>query len=173
MAVRNADDILIGGGRVYIDEQELGWLQGEIKVTEQANSQTIKESEGGTVLAINLDKEVHFTFNLLEANLDTLKKLNPSSGALSSSASGSGFAVGTFQSDNTFDVKFVHPKRSGATRTLHIFKGKISGEFTPLLINQDNASPIPVDIIAMADDEKPATGNLYEIYDTAASQGGN
>ena len=167
MAVRNADDILIGGGKVYIDEKELGWLSGEIKVEEQANSHAVKESEGGTVLTINLDKEVHFTFSLLEANLETLKALNPSSGE------GTGLSVGTFQSDDTYDVKFVHTKRSGATRTLHIFKGKVSGTFTPLIINQDNESPIPVDIVAMADDSKPATGNLYEIYDTPANSSGS
>lgn len=184
MAVRNADDILIGGGRVFIvttsgqttNYNELGWLTGEIKTEEQANSQTIKESEGGTVLTIATDKEVHFTFNLLEANLDTLKMLNPSSGTLNSAGeSGNtdeGFAVGTFQSDNTFLIEFYHKKRSGKYRCLRIFKGKISGAFTPLIINQDNESPIPVDIIAMADDTKDTTKNIYEVFDTTTAPNG-
>lgn len=183
MAVRNADDILVGGGRIFIVEQEtgsatksyydLGYLQGEIKHSEQANSQTIKESEGGTVLTIATDKEVHFTFSLLEANLDTLKLLNPSSDSLNESGSGtSGFAVGTFQSDDTFLIEFYTKKRSGKYRCLRIFKGKISGEFTTLLINQDNASPIPVDVVALADDTKPTTKNLYEIFDTSTAPNG-
>lgn len=173
MAVRNADDILIGGGRIFIVKpgsgagssptyQELGWLQGEIKVEEQANSQAVKESEGGTVLTIATDKEVHLTFSLLEANLETLKSLNPSS----SNAESNGFAVGTFQSDNTFQIEFWHKKRSGKFRCLRIFKGKVSGAFTSLIINQDNATPIPVDIVALADDTKNTNANLYEIFDS-------
>ena len=39
---RVADDILIGGGRVFIgtgqEQKELGWLSGEIKFEEQANT---------------------------------------------------------------------------------------------------------------------------------------
>ncbi len=75
---RVADDVLVGGGRVYLNNQEIGWLQGEIGLEEQGDSLTIKESEGGTVVTISQDREVHFTFNLLEANLDTLRMLNPS-----------------------------------------------------------------------------------------------
>ena len=75
---RIADDILIGGGRVFLDGHEIGWLQGDVGLEEQSNSLTVKESEGATVLTIPLDKEVHFTFSLLEANLDTLRMLNPS-----------------------------------------------------------------------------------------------
>ena len=181
MAVRNADDILIGGGRVFLVDNsgntptynELGWLQGEIKFEEQASSQAVKESEGGTVLTIATDKEAHFTINLLEANLDTLKMLNPSSGTLNNAGSGdTGFAVGTFQSDNTFLIEFYHKKRSGKYRCLRIFKGKISGAFTTLLINQDNESPIPVDIVALADDTKATTQNLYEIFDTTTAPNG-
>ena len=157
---RNADDILIGGGRVYIDDVELGWIQGEIKLTEQSSPLVVKESEGGTVLNINLDKEVHFTFNLLDVNLDSLRKLNPSMG-------------GIVQTDETFKVVFKHKKRSGAYRILTIYKGKVSGDFTSLLINQDNASPIPVDIVAIADDTiTDSTKNIYNLTEEAAS-GGN
>lgn len=75
---RVADDVLVGGGRVFLNDHDIGWLSDEIKVEEQTNSTAIKESEGATVVTINSDKEVHFTFNLLEANLDTLRMLNPS-----------------------------------------------------------------------------------------------
>ena len=50
---RNADDILIGGGRVYIDDVELGWLSGEIKLEEQGNSLVVKESEGGKFTSLS------------------------------------------------------------------------------------------------------------------------
>ena len=157
---RNADDILIGGGRVYIDDVELGWLSGEIKLEEQGSPIVVKESEGGTVLTLNLDKEVHFTFNLLDVSLTALQKLNPSMG-------------GIVQTDKTYEVSFVHKKRSGGTRTLTIFKGKVSGNFTPILINQDNASPIPVDIVAIADDTvQDQTHNIYTITDEDGAAGG-
>ena len=163
---RNADDILIGGGKVYIGDssgssfEELGWLSGEIKLEEQGSPLVVKESEGGTVLTLNLDKEVHFTFNLLDVNLDTLQKLNPSMG-------------GIVLTDQTYPVKFEHTKRSGAKRVINIFKGKVSGNFTALLLNQDNASPIPVDIIAIADDSKTDKAhNIYTITETPA-EGGN
>lgn len=185
MAVRNADDILIGGGRVFIVEpsattggtptyHELGWLQGEIKVEEQATSQTIKESEGGTVLIVATNKEAHITFSLLGPDLETLKMLNPSSGELNNAGTGdTGFAVGTFQSDNTFLIEFWHKKRSGKYRCYRVFKGKLSGAFTSLLINQDNASPLPVDIIAVADDTKSTSQSLYEVFETAAANAPN
>ena len=153
---RNADDILIGGGRVYINNAELGWLSGEIKLEEQASPLIVKESEGGTVLTINLDKEVHFTFNLLDVNLATLQKLNQSMG-------------GFVQNDDTYEVQFKHKKRSGGYRTITIPKGKISGTFTPLLINQDNASPIPINIIAIADDN---TNEFYTITDEGSNSSG-
>lgn len=79
---RVADDILIGGGRVFLDNQEIGWLQGDITLNEQAQTLTVKESEGAKVLILPLDKEVHFTFNLLEANLSTLRMINPSYSAV-------------------------------------------------------------------------------------------
>ena len=75
---RIQDDILVGGGRVFADNQEIGWLQGEFSLSESGSELTVKESEGATVLVLNQDKEVQFSFNLLEANLDTLRKLNPS-----------------------------------------------------------------------------------------------
>ena len=179
MAVRNADDILIGGGRVFIvtpstgtgstpTYTELGYLQGEIKSEVQGSSKAVKESEGGTVLTIATDTETHFTFNLLEANLDTLKALYPSSGELNEANSGTGFAIGTFQADTTSQFEFWHKKRSGKFRCFRIFKGKVSGAFTPLIINQDNETPIPMDIVALADDTKPTSQNLAEIFDTTA-----
>ena len=75
---RASDDVLVGGGRIFLDGQDIGWLQGEMSLEEQGDALTIKESEGGTVVTLQNDQEVHFTFNLLEANLDTLRMLNPS-----------------------------------------------------------------------------------------------
>ena len=187
MAVRNADDILIGGARVFIVEKDnndtptyydLGYMQGEFKVVEQASSQTVKESEGGTVLTIATDKEVHITFNLLECNLDTLLKLNPSATAIGgdgdTTSDGKGFAVGTFQSDKTFQCEIWHKKRSGKFLCTRVFKGKVSGDFTSLLLNQDNESPIPVDIVGLSDGAKDTQHNLYEqfVCDKTKAPGG-
>lgn len=175
---RVADDILIGGGRVFIgtgqDQKELGWLSGEIKFEEQANTSAVKESEGGTVLYISLDKEVHLTFNLLEANLDTFKLLNPSYVAISTEdttpADGNGYAAGTYQGDETYVIEFWHKKRSGEYRCLRIYKGKIAGNFTPLLINQDNENPIAIDVVGIADSTKNTNRNLYEIFNAEAAK---
>ena len=176
---RVADDILVGGGRVFVGsgttKKELGWLQGEIKLEEQANTQNVKESEGGTVLTITTDKEVHLTFNLLEANLETFKLLNPSYVALDpededNPADGEGYAAGVYQTDETYPVEFWHKKRSGKYRCLRVYKGKIAGNFTPLLINQDNENPIAIDVVGIADDTKKTDRNLYEIFDTDAAK---
>ena len=75
---RVADDVLIGGGRVFLNNMDVGWLQGAMGIDEQKNALAVKESEGATVVVIDLDKEVHFKTNLLEANLDTLRMLDPS-----------------------------------------------------------------------------------------------
>ena len=177
MAVRNPDNILIGGYRVFIvdntadtpTKRELGWMSGEAKVEEQASSVTVKESEGGTVLTLATDKEVHLTFGLLECNIDTLIMLNPSATAVEG-----GFAVGTFQSDKTFTVELWHKKRSGKYLCVRIFKGKISGNITSFQINQDNSSPISIDIVGLADDSKTTDRNIYEQieYDADDAPGG-
>ena len=175
---RIADNILVGGGRVFIGEgvqqKELGWLQGEIRFEEQANTQNVKESEGGTVLTITTDKEVHLTFNLLEANLETFMLLNPSYVKISKEdttpADGEGYAAGVYQTDETYPVEFWHKKRSGKYRCLRVYKGKVAGNFTPLLINQDNENPIAVDVIGIADDTKKTDRNLYEIFDADADK---
>jgi len=167
---RVADNILIGGARVFIgtgeNQKELGWLQGEIKGEEQANTKTVKESEGGTVLTISLDKEVHLTFSLLEANLDTFMLLNPSYAKLGTDADGEGYAAGVYQGDTTYQIEIWHKKRSGKYRCIRVYKGKIAGNFTPFLINQDNENPIAIDVTGIADDTKPTDRNLYEIFDT-------
>ena len=180
---RVADDILIGGYRVFIvegqEKNELGWMSGEAKIEEQASSLTVKESEGGTVLTVATNKEVHMTFSLLECNRDTIIKLNPSATAITlsgegSSTGGKGFAVGTFQSDKTFVIELWHKKRSGKYLCNRFYKGKISGNFTSFLINQDNESPIAIDIVAMADDTKDTNQNIYEQieYEAAQAPGG-
>ena len=178
MAVRNADDILIGGARIFITEgeepYELGYMTGEFKVEEQASEVIVKESEGGTVTTVGTDKEVHLTFNLLECNLDTLAKLNPSAttigGAGDTEADGKGFAVGTFQSDKTFPIEVWHKKRSGKYRCTRLFKAKVSGNFTSFILNQDNESPIAVDIVAIGDDSKNTSRNIYEVFECDASK---
>lgn len=185
MAVRNADDILIGGGRVFIVETsgntktyyDLGYLSGEIKAVEQASSITVKESEGGDVLTLATDKEAHLTFSILECNLDTLLKLNPSATAIGgegdTDADGKGYAVGTFQSDKTFQIEFWHKKRSGKYRCVRVFKGKLSGDFTALLINQDNENPIAIDIIGLADSSRLTGKNIYEQFECDANKAPN
>lgn len=178
MAVRTADNILVGGGRVFIgigeEKKELGWLSGEIKFEEQANTNAVKESEGGTVLYITTDKEAHLTFNLLEANLDTFLLLNPSYHAIGGegddTADGTGYAAGTYQADTTYQIEFWHKKRSGNYRCLRLYKGKIAGNFTPLLINQENENPIAIDVTGIADDTKNTDRNIYEIFDAVAAK---
>ncbi|MBQ3454990.1 MAG: hypothetical protein IJG36_01015 [Synergistaceae bacterium] len=178
MAVRNADDILIGGARIFITENneqyELGYMSGEFKIEEQASEVVVKESEGSTVTIVGTDKEVHLTFNLLECNLDTLAKLNPSAttigGAGDTESDGKGFAVGTFQSDKTFPIEMWHKKRSGKYRCARFFKAKVSGNFTSFILNQDNESPIAVDIVAIGDDSKNTTRNIYEVFECEASK---
>ena len=178
MAVRNADNILIGGYRVFVvdgeDKHELGWTSGEVRVEEQGNTHTVKESEGGTVLTLTTDKEVHLTFGLLECNPETLIMLNPSAveigGTGDTESDGKGFAVGTFQSDKTFQVELWHKKRSGKYLCARIYKGKVSGNITSLQINQDNESPISIDIVGQADDTRPTNHNIYEEFECEAAK---
>lgn len=174
MAVRNSDDVLVGGARIFIvegnEKEELGWMSGEFKVEEQASNNTVKESEGSTVLVIGTDKEVHLTFNLLEANLDTLMLLNPSATKLGTDADGTGFAVGTYQAEKYYQIELWHKKRSGKYRCARLFKSQLSGNFTTFLLNQDNANPIAVNVVAIGDETKNTTNNLYEIFECEAAK---
>lgn len=180
MAVRNADDILIGGGRVFIVEEgdnnakeyyDLGYMSGEFKVEEQASSQTVKESEGGTVLTIATDKEVHLTCNILECNTDTLLKINPSAteigGTGDNTSDGKGYAVGSYQSDKTFQLELWHKKRSGNFRCVRFFKAKLSGNIPAFLVNQDNENPIALDFVGLADETRDTDRNIYEQFEVA------
>ena len=172
---RNADNILIGGMRLFITEGEgddkvyndLGWLSGEFKMEETGDATTIKESEGGTVLTLNQNKEAHFTFSLLECNPETILKLNPSATAVENDTEtgGKGFAVGTFQSDKTFPFEAWMKKRSGKFLCIKLFRAQVSGGLTTFLMNQDSESPISVDIIALPDESKGTGQNLYLLLD--------
>ena len=178
MAIRNPDNILIGGYRIFVvdneEKHELGWTSGEVKVEEHGNTVIVKESEGGTVLTLTTDKEVHLTFGLLECNPETLIMLNPAAieigGENDSESDGKGFAVGTFQTDKTFPVELWHKKRSGKYICVRIFKGKISGNITTLQINQDKESPSSIDIVGLADDTKDTTRNIYEQFECEAAK---
>ena len=158
---RLSDDILIGGARIFVVDgetrHELGWLTGEFKLEEQADSITVKESEGGTVLTLATNKEVHLTFSMLECNLDTIVLLNPSAKKTTK-----GYAVGSYQSEKMYQFELWSKKRSGKYRGLIIYKGKISGNFTAFLMNQDNESPISVDIVGIEDSSKGTEENIYE-----------
>ena len=100
--------------------------------------------------------------------------LNPSAieigGDDDTEADGKGFAVGTFQSDKTFQIELWHKKRSGKYLCTRIFKGKVSGNITSLQINQDNESPISIDIVGQADDTKPTNHNIYEVFECEAAK---
>lgn len=179
---RVADDILIGGMRLFIVEDnngtkeyyDLGWLSGEFRYNRTGDTTTVKESEGQTVLVIATNVEEHFTFSMLECNTDTLLKLNPSAtpigGAGDTTSDGKGFATGTFQSDETFMFEAWMKKRSGQYHCIRIFNAKVSGDFTMFLMNQDDASPIDIDIIAIADKNRPTNHNLSEQFDCDASK---
>ena len=58
---RDSQNVLIGGGRLFVKGVECGWLKGEIRLNEAKDQLLIKESEGATVKIISLDKEVNFT----------------------------------------------------------------------------------------------------------------
>ena len=130
---RIADDILIGGMRLYIVEDnegtksyyDLGWLSGEFRYNRTGDTLAVKESEGATVLNLATNVEEHFTFSMLECSIDTLLKLNPSAKVINSDDR-KGFSTGTFQSDKTFTFEAWTKKRSGKYRCIRIFKGKVS-----------------------------------------------
>ena len=56
-----------------------------------------------------------------------------------------------------------------------MFKARVSGNFTPFSINQDNESPLAMDVTLMADETIADTKrNVYEQidYEAAAAPGG-
>lgn len=76
--VKNADDILIGTGKMYIDGSDVGQLDGDITFT---HGKTYYEKKSGfpavTVKKVMTEEKFTSAFNLLEANLDTLNLLMP------------------------------------------------------------------------------------------------
>ena len=56
-----------------------------------------------------------------------------------------------------------------------MFKARVSGNFTPFAINQDNESPLAMDVTLMADETIADTKrNVYEQldYEASAAPGG-
>lgn len=76
--VLNANDIIIGTGEVFIDGASVGQVDGEVNFT---HSKTNYEKKSGfpatTVVSVLTEESASSTFNLLEANLEMLRKLMP------------------------------------------------------------------------------------------------
>jgi hypothetical protein len=72
--VINANDILIGTGKLYIDGQDVGQIDGEISFT---HAKEFYEKKSGfpasTVVSVLTEESLNSEFNLLEANLDRLR----------------------------------------------------------------------------------------------------
>ena len=74
--VLNANDILIGTGKLYIDGQDVGQIDGEINFT---HAKTFYEKKSGfpatTVVSVLTEEALNSEFNLLEANLARLRSM--------------------------------------------------------------------------------------------------
>lgn len=92
--VKNADDILIGTGRMYIEGSDVGQLDGDITFT---HGKTFYEKKSGfpasTVKKVLTEEKFTAAFNLLEANLDTIRLLMPDYPLINVAAEGTPEAV--------------------------------------------------------------------------------
>jgi len=74
--VLNANDILIGTGKLYINGQDVGQIDGEINFT---HAKTFYEKKSGfpatTVVSVLTEEALNSEFNLLEANLARLRSM--------------------------------------------------------------------------------------------------
>lgn len=74
--VLNANDILIGTGKLYINGQDVGQIDGEISFT---HGKTFYEKKSGfpatTVVSVLTEENLSAEFNLLEANLARLRSM--------------------------------------------------------------------------------------------------
>ena len=76
--VKNPSDILVGTGRVYINGTDVGQVDGDVEFT---HKKTTYEKKSGfpavTVLSVTTEESIEGKFDLLEANLDTLRGVMP------------------------------------------------------------------------------------------------
>ena len=74
--VLNANDILIGTGKLYINSQDVGQIDGEISFT---HGKTFYEKKSGfpatTVVSVLTEENLSAEFNLLEANLARIRSM--------------------------------------------------------------------------------------------------
>lgn len=168
--VKNANDILIGTGKVYVNTLDVGQIDGDMNFT---HGKEYFEKKSGfpaqVVKKVLIGESFKCSFNLLEANLETLQALMPEYVKVTETAgAGLGIGGGT-TTDQTFLLEFWHKRTDGKYRCVRIWKCQIDGDFTMGFKEQADA-PIPITVTALVDSTKPVGQQLGVVVDYEASE---
>lgn len=155
--VLNANDILIGTGKLYIDGQDVGQIDGEINFT---HAKTFYEKKSGfpatTVVSVLTEENLSAEFNLLEANLARIRSMMSEYGSITTSAAESDAIVETVQVWADKHTKLAN------------------GNITTLTSVTDTATPAPNALVEGTDYYiDRLTGNVYRKSGTAAIDDGD
>lgn len=143
--VLNANDILIGTGKLYIDGVDVGQIDGEISFT---HGKTFYEKKSGfpatTVVSVLTEENLSAEFNLLEANLARIRSMMSEYSSITTSAA---------ESDSVEETIQVYADRH--TKLAH-------GNITTLTSVTDTATPTPNALVEGTDYYiDRLTGNVY------------
>lgn len=155
--VLNANDILIGTGKLYIDGQDVGQIDGEINFT---HAKTFYEKKSGfpatTVVSVLTEEALNSEFNLLEANLARLRSMMSEYSSITTSAAESDAITETVQVWADAHTKLAH------------------GNITTLTSVKDTTTPVAVDLVEGTDYYiDRLTGNVYRKSTSTAIDDGD
>ena len=155
--VLNANDILIGTGKLYINGHDVGQIDGEISFT---HGKTFYEKKSGfpatTVVSVLTEEALTAEFNLLEANLARIRSMMSEYGSITTTAS---------ESDSIEETVQVWADRH--TKLSH-------GNVTTLTSVTDTATPTPNALVEGTDYYiDRLTGNVYRKSGTVAINDGD
>lgn len=155
--VINSNDILIGTGKLYLDGQDVGQIDGEISFT---HGKTFYEKKSGfpatTVVSVLTEENLSAEFNLLEANLARIRSMMSEYGSITTSAA---------ESDSIVETITVYADRH--TKLSH-------GNITTLTSVTDTATPAPNALVEGTDYYiDRLTGNVYRKSTSTAIDDGD
>jgi len=127
---KNPNDVLLGTGRVYIDNQYVGAISGSVKTN---RAKDYKEVKSGTDLIVKVPTSdaTTFSFELLECNLDTLASIMPDMLPVTESA-GTGTETGDYAANLSAARKSAlsHRRLTSATVTVSLAAALAAGAST-------------------------------------------
>lgn len=167
--VRYLNDILIGSGRMFLDGNDVGQLQGDVTFTDSKENYELKAGfPQTTIITVPTSETLKLSCNLLETNLDVIKTLMPEFLAVSETAGTASVTDESVTVTSAAHTMLAHGRLTGAVTVTKSDGSTVLTEGTDYYLDRLNGS-----IYRAAASTKIADGDAvlvdytYETYEAA------